>query len=175
MSSQSAPQERREAIAASPKIVEVESLADRVKDIYQSIAERAYELFHGRGGDEGGALDDWFRAESELLKPMAVEVLESEAEVVVHAEVPGYKATELEVSVEPARLTITGQREESSERKAGERVYSERSSSQIYRSLTLPAEVEPGKAKATLSDGVLTLTMAKIQQPKAEKIEVEEG
>jgi len=172
MSSQIATGGQTAAKAAAPKVVAVESLTDKIESIYRSITERAYELFHGRGGVEGDALDDWFRAESELLKPMSVEILESDGDVIVHADVPGFRAADIELSVEPMRLTITGKHEESSERKIGERVYTERSSNQIYRTLALPAEVEPGKATATIADGVLTLTMAKIPKPKPEPAEV---
>jgi HSP20 family protein len=174
MSTQLAPGESPGADAVTPKIVEVESFADRIKGVYESIAERAYELFHGRGGAEGYHLDDWLRAESELLRPTAVEVLESEGEVIVHADVPGFRAKDIEVSVEPTRLTIAGKREESSEQKAGERVYSERTSSEVFRSVSLPTEVEPGNASATLSDGVLTLTMKKARKPEPEQIEIKE-
>jgi len=165
MSSKKQSEMHESALVASPTIVEVESLTDRIKSIYDSIAERANELLRGHGR-EGRDLDDWLHAERELLHPMSVEMLESADDIIVHADVPGFKAKDIKVSVEPSRLTITGMREESAERSAGERVYTERSASEIFRSLGLPAAVEPGKATATLTDGVLTLTLTKAAHAK---------
>ena len=37
----------------------------------EEIAQRAYEIFVARGGEPGHDLDDWFQAESELLRERA--------------------------------------------------------------------------------------------------------
>ena len=80
---------------------------------------------------------------------------------------PGFTEKELEVSVEPGRLTISGKHESSKEEKKGKTVYSETSSAGILRTLTLPAEVDAGKASATLKDGILTLTLPKVAKAQA--------
>jgi HSP20 family protein len=90
---------------------------------------------------------------------------ENDDSISVKAEVPGFNAKELEITLEPNRLTITGKRESSKEETKGKTVYSETCSNQIFRVVDLPAEVETGKATATLKDGMLLLTM-----PKAAKV-----
>ncbi|HEY6287835.1 MAG TPA: DUF2934 domain-containing protein, partial [Nitrospiraceae bacterium] len=98
---------------------------DRIENIYDSIARRAFEIFEGNGRWSGHELDDWLRAESELLHPMHLELTESDNNLAVQAEVPGFSANELEINVEPLRLTIAGKRETKEESKKGKAVYSE--------------------------------------------------
>ena len=90
----------------------------------------------------------------------------------VKAEVPGFNEKEIEVSVEPRRLTITGKRETETkkEEKKSKTVYSEFCSNQILRIVDLPASVDAEKTIATLKNGVLQLTMPKVA--KAKTIEI---
>lgn len=139
--------------------------------IYDSIARRAFEIFDGNGHIFGNDLEDWFKAESELLHPVHVDVSETDEGLSVHAEVPGFTPKELEISVEPRRLTIMGKRETKEERKTKKTVYKERCSGEILRMVDLPAEINTEKVKATLENGVLSLEMPKAAPAK--KIAVE--
>jgi HSP20 family protein len=154
------------------KLERVEKVFNQMKEIHGSIARRAFELFEGNGRTFGHALEDWFRAEMELLHPVHINVLASKDALQVQAEVPGFGPKELEVSVEPRRLTITGKREtKKEEQKAGKKIYSERCADQILRIVDLPTEVDPEKVTATLKDGVLTFGMPKAAPAKKVKIE----
>jgi HSP20 family protein len=62
---------------SGPIFVEAEKLFEQVKELSRSVARRAYQFFEVRGGANGNDLDDWFRAESELLRPVAVEIKEA--------------------------------------------------------------------------------------------------
>jgi len=114
----------------------------------------------------GRELHDWFQAESELLHPVHLEVAESDEGLTVKAEVPGFTAKELEVSVEGRRLTITGKRETKEERKEKKTLYTECCSDQLLRVIDLPVDVDADKVAATLKDGVLELKLPKAAPPK---------
>ncbi len=92
-------------------ITPVENLMDRVNKMSQAITQRAYEIFEGNGRRFGHDLEDWFKAEMDMLHPVHVNIAEAEDSLEVKAEVPGFSEKEIEVSVEPRRLTITGKRE----------------------------------------------------------------
>lgn len=159
----------------APFIVEAEKLFERMKEISQNISRRAYELFESNGVYTD-SLNDWFRAESELLRPVPVEIKETQKQLVVRAEVPGYKAEDIEVSVEPHRLIISG-KETSEEKKEVEKaeqtILNEFRSRQFFRSFELPTLIEPASAYATLKDGVLELLLNKEEPAKAAtKVEV---
>jgi HSP20 family protein len=158
--------------AAPMKLLPGSNLFDRIQDLSNSIARRAFEIFEHRGRAFGHDLEDWLRAESEFLHPIHLDIAESDDAVTVRAEVPGYSAKELEVGVEPNRLTISGKREAKEERKSKKTIYSEHCQNQIFRAIELPAEVDSSKVTATLKDGVLELSMPKVT--RTQKVRVEE-
>ena len=158
--------------AAPMKLLPGSDLFDRIQDVSNSIARRAFEIFEDRGRAFGHDLEDWLRAESEFLHPIHLDIAESDDAVTVRAEVPGFSAKELEVGVEPHRLTISGKREASEERKGKKTIYSEHCRNQIFRAVDLPAEVDTSKVTANLKDGVLELSMPKATE--VHKVRVEE-
>jgi HSP20 family protein len=149
------------------KVVEPKTLTDRASQTFEAIARRAFELFEKEGTPHGRDLEHWLKAESELLHPVAISVMESDDAVTVQAEVPGFSAGDLQVSVESGRLTIGGKKETREEQKKGKAIYRELSSSEIFRVITLPAAVDASKATATLTNGVIELILPKAAKPPA--------
>jgi HSP20 family protein len=165
---------------ASLKLVPPAELFDRMGKIYDSVARRAFELFESNGRILGRDLENWFRAELELLHPVHVDITEAEGALAVRAEVPGFTAKDLEISIEPRRLTISGRRETQEERKDKKIIYQEHCSDQILRVIDLPVAVDGDKAVATIKDGMLELSIPKAApakkvpvQTKAEKADPE--
>jgi HSP20 family protein len=144
---------------------------DRIQQIYGEIARRAFEIFDNNGRWLGNDLEDWFRAESELLHPVHLEIAESDANLTVQVEVPGFSTKELEINVEPRRLTIAGKHEAQEESKKGKTIYSERCAKEILRVIDLPAEVDSSKVSAILKDGILKMELPKAAHVKAVRIE----
>jgi HSP20 family molecular chaperone IbpA len=133
-----------------------------MSELYDAISRRAFELFEGDGRIIGRDLDHWFRAEAEVLHPAHVQISESSDAITVAAEVPGFSTNELQLSLEPSRLTISGKKQSSGEQKRGNVLYSEQCSNELLRSVELPVEVNVSRATATLSNGVLEFTAPKL-------------
>lgn len=157
---------KKSAAPASLKLVPPADLFSRMEKIYDSVARRAFELFESNGRSLGRELEDWFRAEAELLHPVHVDLAETEQGFAVRAEVPGFTAKDLEISIEPHRLTISGKRETQEERKDKKIIYQERCSDQIMRVIGLPTAVDGEKASATIKDGMLEVTLPKAAPAK---------
>jgi HSP20 family protein len=158
--------------AARVKLLPGSDLFDRIQELSSSIARRAFEIFENRGRALGRDLEDWLRAESEILHPVHLDVAESGDAFTVRAEVPGFSAKELKVGVEPRRLTISGRRKTSKEHTSKKTIYTEQCSNQIYRATDLPGEVDTSRVTAILKNGVLELSMPKAA--KAQKVQIEE-
>jgi HSP20 family protein len=106
---------------------------------------------------------------------VAVDVSETDDELVVTADLPGYDKADIDVAVEGDRLTITADHEETSEEgddageaddadEADDGVHyhrRERTRRTVSRSLRLPTAVDETAASATYRNGVLTVTLPK--------------
>jgi HSP20 family protein len=126
------------------------------------IARRAYELFETRGGEHGHDWDDWFRAESEVLRPVSVAVTESQEQFSIRANVLGFDHNELKISVEPRRVTIFGKKKLGAiETEGGKVEHIDWYPDQILRTIELPSTVDPRSAVIGLRTGVLSLELPK--------------
>jgi HSP20 family protein len=177
MNASTAVQTKQQAAPLAPKPAAAVAPAptnpvDQMQALYNSIARRAFQIFEGKGGIFGRDWDDWFQAEAEVLHPVHIDVVDAGESLKVRAEVPGFTIQDLDVSVEPERLTITGKRETKEEHEQkGKVVYCERCADEILRVIDLPAAVDAAKVTATLKDGVLHLEMPKAAPAKKIKIE----
>ena len=143
-----------------PFFVEAEKMLDRFEDLSREIGPRADDFFISRGGDWGRELDDWFKAETELLRYVPVEITETEKMVKINADVAGYKPEEIELSVKDNMLMISGKTELANEKKNENLLYSEFRSDRFFRQLPLPP-VDAEQATAELKNGILNIMLPK--------------
>jgi HSP20 family protein len=148
------------------RLTEGDRFVERMGQISSRIARRAYELFEARRSENGHDWEDWFRAESELLTPVPVKVMETGGDLHVQAEVPGYTDQDIEVRIEPRRLIICGKKQQTSEQNKGEGFRRAEKSDEIFRALDLPHEIDPEKVTATLDHAVLEITLPNVHSSK---------
>jgi HSP20 family molecular chaperone IbpA len=142
-------------------------LQRKVQTVQLAISRRAHELFEARGQEHGHDREDWFRAESELLCPVSVSLSESEDRISVCADVAGFDQTELEVSIEPGRISILGEKKTSGT-KAKDGIIERTSAhpAQILEVVDLATEVTPERAVVELQGGVLKFELPTAAQNK---------
>jgi len=94
--------------------------------------------------------------------------------IVIHADVPGLKPEEIEITLEGDTLTIRGEirREEANNRKY---VLLERPTGKFERTLTINTPIDSDRVEATFSNGVLTLVLPKAEAVKPRQITVKSG
>ncbi len=104
----------------------------------------------------------------------AVDVKESDKEIVVTAEVPGIEEKDLDLSLRDDMLTIKGEKKSEREEKDKDQYYSERIYGSFQRTIQLPSEVDADKVSASHKKGVLTITLPKnpAAAGKTKKIEI---
>jgi HSP20 family protein len=103
----------------------------------------------------------------------ALDVFEDDSKIIVQLEVAGMKKEDVDISLHDGVLTISGERTSKGEPREGESLRSERSFGAFSRSITLPAPVNAEAVKANYEDGVLTVTLPKVEEAKPKKIQVE--
>jgi HSP20 family molecular chaperone IbpA len=146
----------------APVFVEAEKMFEHLADVTKETALKAYQFFLHRGGEFGREFDDWFRAESEILMPVPVEITETEKYINIRAAVPGFKPEEIEVSVKNNLLILRGITEMTAKKEDEYTTFSEWSSNKFFRQLMLSSEVNAEKVSAKLKDGILLLKLPKM-------------
>lgn len=102
----------------------------------------------------------------------AVDIYETDDNVVLTAELPGVDPKDVDVRIEGNMLYLKGERKLDSNIKEDQYYRLERIYGPFSRSFTLPASVDPDKVTAEYNHGVLTLTMAKKEEAKAKTIKI---
>lgn len=113
--------------------------------------------------------DDSSKEEGQL----AIDVYETDDEIVLQSTIGGIKAENLDVSIEDDMVTIRGSRENKIEKEGKKYFYQECYWGSFMRKLILPEEVDPSRSKAVIKEGILTLSMPKIHRKTKKKITVE--
>jgi HSP20 family protein len=105
----------------------------------------------------------------------AVDVYETDHDLVLKAELPGIDPKDVDIRVEDGTLYLKGERKQESDVKEGNYHRVERSYGSFTRTFTLPNSVNLDDIKADYKDGVLTLKMAKREEAKPKTIKINVG
>lgn len=102
----------------------------------------------------------------------AVDIAEHDNEYIVKMELPGVSKDDVKISLESNTLTIKGEKKQEKEEKSKNFHRVERSYGSFQRSFTLPTSVKSDKIDAIFNDGVLSITVPKVEEAKPKEIEV---
>lgn len=129
-------------------------LQKEMDDMFASFFERSH------GGRE---IMEWgFRA------PLS-DIEDKGDSIVVRAELPGMKKEDVKIEVDKDSVSIRAERKAATEEKKKNYYYCERSYSGYRRSFALPVEIDPDSVDAEYKDGILSVSMKKVQKPSERK------
>jgi HSP20 family protein len=116
---------------------------------------------------------------NEQLNPKAwtpaVDIFETDHNLVMKAELPGIDPKDVEIRVEDGTLYLKGERKYEQEVKEDNYHRVERSYGAFARTFTLPRTINTEDIKADYKDGVLTLTMPKREEAKPKTVKINVG
>ena len=107
----------------------------------------------------------------EPVGQLAVDVYQTENELVIQSAIAGVKSEDLDISLEGDVITIAGERKRPVEEK-GDYFSQECYWGKFSRQIISPVEVDPNRIEAFLKDGILTIRAPKLLKEKKRKIEV---
>lgn len=135
----------------SVRIEDPATIAHNVREMRERIAKRAFEIFEQNGDSFDRELDNWLAAEGELFWQPQAEFSQTDDAFTIEATVAGIDPTDLDVQVTPNDLLIRGASNGGAD--ASELVVGE-----LFRQISFPAPIDPGKVKAAYKNGVLHVT-----------------
>jgi HSP20 family protein len=119
--------------------------------------------------------DPWGSMIRGLGEGPAVDVCESDNDVVVSMEVPGVDPKDVDIDVSGATLTVRGEKKQEHEEKDRSYYFSERTFGRFQRTIQLPGSVDPDKVEAVCRNGTLRITLGKRPDAQRRRIEVRNG
>lgn len=139
----------------------VSNLATEIVSMQREI-DRLFDRFQGGITERNGTA---------TFMP-AVDIVEREKDYLVRVELPGLDRNDVKISVLDDVLTIRGERKAEEERKDEQIHRLERSHGVFERSFTLPNSIKSEQIEATFENGLLSITLPKLEQPKPKPIEI---
>jgi HSP20 family protein len=136
----------------------------RLRDEIDALFERFFGSFGG-----WPAPSEWDWASGRFWD---VDVQDTDKEILVRAEAPGFDAKDFDVSVSGNTLTIRAEHKQEAEQKQGEYRSWERRYGRFERSIPLPAAIDADRVEAHYRNGVLELRLPRTEEAKRRRIEV---
>jgi len=103
---------------------------------------------------------------------LAVDVYQTDSEIIIKSTIAGVKPDDLEIAIENDVLTIKGKREDEIKEEGRNYFYQECYWGNFSRQIILPEEVDPNRIDAGMKNGILTIKLPKINRSKLRKISV---
>jgi HSP20 family protein len=106
------------------------------------------------------------------IRTPKVDVVDRKDVIFIKAELPGIEKNDIEVSMTDNTITIKGSSKKEEKEEQGDYYRCEISQGSFSRSMSLPAEVDINKSEAKFKDGILELTLPKLERAKRRNIKV---
>jgi HSP20 family protein len=151
------------------------TLFESMDKLFENVRNRAFDLFQRRGAMDGLDLDDWFRAEHDLVWAPESELVETDKEFQMTMAVPAMEAKDVQVSALPGAIIVQGETSHKEEKKEGTVHFSEFNEKKLFRRFEMPAGIDVEQVKATLENGMLRITAAKAAAVPKKTISVAAG
>jgi HSP20 family protein len=148
------------------------SLINETETVFQRIRNRAFELFQLRGGSEGSDLDDWFKAEREMLVMPECDVAEKDGSFELMLALPGFETKELKLTALPDALVVSGESKKPVTETEGNVQFRGVEEKKLFRRFDFPAAIDQEKVQAHLDKGVLYVTAPRVDKPASKPVPI---
>jgi HSP20 family protein len=102
-----------------------------------------------------------------------VDILEDFERVVFRVDLPGIRRDEVDLNIEDGNLVLRGERKMNPDIRKENIQLLERSFGPFRRSFRLPPGVDTGKVQAEIHEGILTITLSKLEDSRPRKVQIQ--
>lgn len=132
----------------------------------EQVRRRAYEIFQTRGRELGHDMEDWIRAQREIMGWPAAELAEQDSEYQIEMTLPGFDPKQVEVAVSPGEIVVHAEIKGEEKPEGRHIVWTEFGPNNVTRHFRLPTPIDVTKTEATFEHGLLKITAAKAPEAK---------
>jgi len=153
-----------------PDDLDALSLFESWNELQEAIRQRAFGLFEERGTTQGSEMEDWLRAECELVWVPASETLEDDKQFRLRLIVPGLEAKDLQITAMPDAIVVQAEavsKESKETRTAPVRELRDR---KLFRRFDFEELIDPARTEASLTKAILEIVASKAAPAKQVKV-----
>ena len=152
------------------------SLFESLNELQEAIRQRAFGLFSERGTIHGNDMEDWLRAERELVWMPQSETMEDDKQFRLRLIVPGLEAQDLQITAMPDAIIVQaeGASKEAKEAKEASTVpFRELRGRKLFRRFDFEEPIDPSRTEASLAKGILEIVASKAAPAKQVKVAIQ--
>jgi HSP20 family protein len=139
---------------------------DEIAKRFQSVERRAFDLFEKRGCELGHDIEDWLKAERELMGWPAAELAEKDGVYQMQITLSGFDTKDIEVTATPSEVLVHAATKEEKKEQKGDVLWTEFGSNDVCRRFGVPNPIDVDKVTADLENGVLRINAPQVTKPK---------
>ena len=157
----------------TPVKAESHGFFKEIEDRMQAL-ERQFESFFPHNWYRPMHLEfpEWAKLGMMEIKSPKVDIIDRDDDILVKAEIPGFKKEDLDVSLTDTAITIKGSTSEEKKEEKGDYFRSETMKESFTRTLALPGEVDGSKATSTFKDGMLEVVVPKHEHARSHRVAI---
>ena len=128
----------------------------------EAIERRAFDLFEKRGCELGHDLEDWMKAEQDVVWSPLSELVDEGKNFKARMALPGFDAKDVHVSATEDAIVVKADATHTHEEKNGKVCFCEFSRNNLFRRLALPSSIDLDNVSASLENGILQVIAPKV-------------
>jgi HSP20 family molecular chaperone IbpA len=149
------------------------SLFESLNELQEAIRQRAFGLFEERGTVHGNDMEDWLRAERELVWVPKAETMEDDKQYRLRLIVPGLEATDLQITAMPDSIIVQTEALSKESKETSTVPFRELRSRKLFRRFDFEEPIDPARTEASLTKGILEIAASKAAPAKQVKVAIQ--
>jgi HSP20 family molecular chaperone IbpA len=149
------------------------SLFESLNEVQEAIRQRAFGLFEERGTAHGGGMEDWLRAESELVWVPKSETMEDDKQFRLRLIVPGLEAKDLQITATPDAIIVQAEALSKESKETGPVPFRELRDRKLFRRFEFGEPIDPARTEASLTKGILEIVASKAAPAKQVNVAIQ--
>ena len=149
------------------------SLFESLNELQEAIRQRAFGLFEERGTVHGNDMEDWLRAEREVVWVPKAETMEDDKQYRLRLIVPGLEAKDLQITAMPDAIIVQSEALSKESKEASTVPFRELRERKLFRRFDFEEPIDPVRTEASLTKGILEIVVGKAAPAKQVKVAIQ--